>query len=311
MVPVETLIRPLSFSLAKTIGQPKDACGFVTDIMDYCGNMWESCQAMPVITCGEVDLWVEQRGTGPDVILIAGLGDTHGVWDAQLAGLAHSYRLTAFDNRGVGHSSLPDEELTIAGMAEDCRRLIGRLSLAPVHVVGSSMGGAIAQELAIRAPETVRSLTLVGTWAHADNYLKAQFESWRWMVQHGPRDQGLLAALDLWVHSRDAYDSGAAARWVSEALDDPSPQSVEAYSRTVSAAMAHDTIDRLHRIKAPTLIVAGTSDLICPPRFSREIADRIPHSRLELLEGAAHQPFQEAPERFNALVDEFWRRPSP
>src|SRR5262249_59479623 len=97
------------------------------------------------IDTGEVALWVEQVGQGPDVLLVAGLGDPVEAWQFQLEGLADRYRLTAFDNRGTGRSPLPDSPLTVATMADDAAELVRALEIAPAHVAGFSGGAAIAQ----------------------------------------------------------------------------------------------------------------------------------------------------------------------
>jgi pimeloyl-ACP methyl ester carboxylesterase len=115
------------------------------------------------VRTGTVDLWVERRGQGPEVLFIAGLGDPVEAWQLQLEGLADRYRLAAYDNRGVGRTPMPQELLTVAALADDAAALLGALGVPAAHVVGQSTGGVIAQELALRHPEVVRSLVLVST----------------------------------------------------------------------------------------------------------------------------------------------------
>jgi pimeloyl-ACP methyl ester carboxylesterase len=115
------------------------------------------------ITAADGELWVESRGEGPDVLLIAGLGDPLETWEAQFQGLADRYRLVAFDNRGSGRSPLTEEPLTVASMADDAAQVLDARGVGSAHVVGHSGGSVVAQELALRRPDLVRSLTLVGT----------------------------------------------------------------------------------------------------------------------------------------------------
>jgi pimeloyl-ACP methyl ester carboxylesterase len=259
------------------------------------------------IRAGELDLWVERRGSGPDVLLIAGLGDPAEAWQPQLDGLADRYRVTAFDNRGVGRSPLPGEPLSAATMADDAAALLQALDVPACHVAGFSMGSTIAQELALRHPELVRSLVLVSTYARPDALLRSQFEFWRWLAEAAPSERAFFEAFFTWVYTPRAHADGTVDQLVGEALAFPYQQSVEAFQAQVDACLAHDAADRLSRIVAPTLVLAGEFDIVLPPRLSRSVAAAIPNARFEVMPGEAHQPFQEVPDEFNARVDAFWR----
>jgi pimeloyl-ACP methyl ester carboxylesterase len=259
------------------------------------------------IHAGELELWAERRGQGPDVLLIAGLGDPFEAWQAQLDGLADRYRLTAFDNRGVGRSPLPDGPVTAATMADDAAALLRALEVPAAHVAGFSLGSAIAQELALRHPELVRSLVLVSTYARPDALFRSQLSFWRWLTQAAPSERAFFEAFFTWVYTPRAHADGTVDHIVDEALAFAHQQSVDAFQAHVHACLAHDTADRLSRIAAPTLVLAGQFDTILPPRFGRSVADAIPDARFEVLPGEAHQPFQEVPDKFNARVDAFWR----
>ena len=259
------------------------------------------------IRAGELELWVERRGSGPDVLLIAGLGDPAEAWQPQLDGLADRYRVTAFDNRGVGRSPLHDEPLSVATMADDAAAILRALDVPAAHVAGFSMGGTIAQELAIRHPELVRSLVLVSTFARPDALLRSQLEFWRWLAEAAPSERAFFEAFFTWVYTPRAHADGTVDQLVDEALAFPHQQSVEAFQAQVDACLAHDTADRLSRIAAPTLVLAGEFDIVVPPRFGRSVAAGIPNARFEVMPVEAHQPFQEVPDEFNARVDAFWR----
>ena len=253
------------------------------------------------------ELWIEQRGEGSDVLLIAGLGDPAEAWQFQLDGLADHYRLTAFDNRGAGRTPLGDDPLTVAGMADDAAAILRGLEIPTAHVAGFSGGSAIAQELALRHPELVRSLILVSTWAHPDAYFRAMLDSWRWMAEAAPSERAFLEAFYVWVYTPRAHADGTVAQFVEEALAFPHKQTLDAFQRAIDAFAAHDTADRLYAIAAPTLVLAGGLDLITPPRYGQVVAERVPDAKFEVQPAEGHQPFQEIPEDFNARVDAFWR----
>jgi pimeloyl-ACP methyl ester carboxylesterase len=256
---------------------------------------------------GDAELWVERNGDGPDVLLIAGLGDPAEAWQAQLDGLADRYRLTAFDNRGAGRTPLAAGPLSAAVMADDAAALLQALEVPSADVAGFSMGSAIAQELALRHPELVRSLVLVSTYARPDALFRSQLNFWRWLPEAAPSERAFYEAFFTWVYTPRAHDDGTVDQIVEEALAFPHQQSVEAFQAQVDVCLTHDTVNRLPQITAPTLVLAGELDVILPPRVGRVVADAIPNAAFDVMPGEAHQPFQEVPDDFNARVDAFWR----
>ena len=259
------------------------------------------------VGAGDVELWVERRGQGPDVLLIAGLGDPAEAWQPQLDGLPDRYRLTAFDNRGAGRTPMPDGPLSAATMADDAAALLRALEVPIAHVAGFSMGSAIAQELALRHPEVVGSLVLVSTYARADALWRSQLNFWRWLPEVAPSERAFFEGFFTWVYTPRAHADGSVDQIVEEAMAFPHQQSLEAFQAQVDVCLTHDTADRLSQIGAPTLVLAGEFDTILPPRFGQAVAAAIPNARFEVMPGEAHQPFQEVPDEFNARVDAFWR----
>jgi pimeloyl-ACP methyl ester carboxylesterase len=257
---------------------------------------------------GDLDMWVERQGTGPDVLLIAGLGDPAEVWQFQLDGLADRYRFTAYDNRGMGRTPLPAEPFSVATMADDAAALLRALDVPAAHVAGFSGGSAIAQELALRHPGLVRSLVLDSTWARADAYFRAALKFWRWLPEAAPSERAFLEAFYLWIYTPRAHEDGTVRKLIEQVLTFPHQPSVEAIQRTIDVFLDHDTAARLSQIAVPTLVLAGGLDRITPPRYGRAVADAIPGARFEVLADEAHQPFQEVPDLFNAMVDTFWRQ---
>jgi pimeloyl-ACP methyl ester carboxylesterase len=260
---------------------------------------------MPFADIGGHRLHYVQQGAGDDLLLLCGLGDDVSAWDAQIPVFAKHYRVTAIDNRGVGQSGLPDGEFTIRDMAADARAVLDAVGVARAHVAGFSMGGAIAQELTLAAPKRVRSLVLIGTWCRSDRILQETVKGAAYSAGVADDARAWLYSFLTWVYSPAVFDDGRIDLFVEAALANPHPQETESFQRTARAVLDHDTAGRLSTISVPTLVVCGEQDLICPPRHSRAIAERIAGARLVEVPEQAHQPFQEDPAGFNALVLEF------
>jgi pimeloyl-ACP methyl ester carboxylesterase len=261
-----------------------------------------------LIKAGDVELWVEQRGEGPDVLLIAGLGDVAEAWEAQLDALAEDHRVTAYDNRCVGRSSMADGPYSTATMADDAAALLAALEIDSADVVGFSMGSGIAQELALRHPEVVRSLVLNSTYARTDAYMRSVFRFFRTWPAVAPSERAFFEGFFLWVYTARAHADGTVDQIVGEAMAFPHQQPVDAFQRAVDACLGHDAHDRLHEIAVPTLAISGGVDIVTPPRYGQAVADRIPGAEFVVMPTEAHQPFQEVPDAFNAQLREFWRR---
>jgi pimeloyl-ACP methyl ester carboxylesterase len=206
----------------------------------------------------------------------------------------------------VGRTPLSGEPLSAATMADDAAALLQALEVPSAHVMGFSMGSAIAQELALRHPELARSLVLVSTYARADALFSAQLDFWSWLPEVAPSERAFFEAFFTWVYSPGAHDDGWVGRVVEGAMAFEPQQSVEGFQAQVEVCRTHDTTDRLAGIAVPTLVLAGEYDVILPPRFGQAVAAAIPDARFEVLPGQAHQPFQEIPDEFNARVDAFW-----
>jgi pimeloyl-ACP methyl ester carboxylesterase len=268
---------------------------------------WFSIRRVATRAANGVDLWVEQEGEGDDVLFISGLADEGACWVDQVAGLKDGYRLTTFDNRGVGRSSTPDGPFAIADFAADTVALMDALALERPHLVGSSMGGAIAQEIALAHPERVRSLVLNGTWCRGDRFLHEVFRNWMWSAEKADSIRDFLVTVNLWCFSPRIWNEGTMDEWIAAAEASPYAQSVDAFCRSAQALIDHDSADRIASITAPTLVTVGELDLAVPPRFSEALVQRIPGARLAVIGAVGHQPFQETPQEYNRLLTDFWQ----
>ncbi len=260
-----------------------------------------------MVAANGLDIYVERVGEGPDVLLIGGLGDTVESWQFQLDGLANSYRMTAFDNRGAGRTEMPQGPATVEAMADDAAGVLRALDLPSAHVAGFSGGSVIAQELALRHPDLVRSLVLQSTWPVCDTYLRAWGRFVHRLVDSAPSERAFLEDFFLDIYTARAHNDGTVEQFIEDALAFPHKQQDEDVHRFLDAFLEHDTTERLPAIIAPTLVLAGGRDSTSRPEVCRQVAELIPGARFEVLQEEAHQPFQEVPDEWNARVDAFLR----
>lgn len=255
----------------------------------------------------ELDIWTEQVGEGPDVLLIGGLADTVESWQFQLDGLMDRYRVTAFDNRGAGRTAMPEGQVSVEVMADDAAGVLRALDIRSAHVGGFSGGSIISQELALRHPELVRSLVLQSTWPVMDAYYRSWCSFVSWLVEVAPSERAFLEGFFLDIYTARAHNDGTVAKFIDEVLAFPYKQSAEDVQLFLESLIDHDTTDRLSGIEAPTLVIAGGRDPTARPPLGRAVADLIPGAEFEVMEEEAHQPFQEVPDQWNSRVDAFWR----
>jgi pimeloyl-ACP methyl ester carboxylesterase len=259
------------------------------------------------VRAGDLDIWTEQVGEGPDVLLIGGLGDTVESWQFQLDGLADRYHLIAFDNRGAGRTAMPEDPVSVEVLADDAANVLRALDISGAHVAGFSGGSIISQELALRHPDLVRGLVLQSTWSVPDPYLRSWGLFVRSFVEVAPSERAFLEAFFLSIYTARAHNDGTVDQIIEEVLAFPHKQSTEDLHRFLDEILEHDTTDRLAEIAAPTLVLAGGRDPTSRPELGRAVAELIPGAGFDVMEEESHQPFQEVPDEWNARVDAFWR----
>lgn len=261
---------------------------------------------MPRIRVNDIQLYYEVHGQGEPVVLIMGLGgNTHG-WDMQIPTFSREFQVVAFDNRSCGRSDKPATRYTIRLFADDTAGLMDALGIASAHVYGQSMGGFIAQELALSYPQRVRTLVLGSTSCGGRQAVAALPEHLALMAalpalspeEAAGKSLPLLYSAEFIARKRQEL----IARALAEAELRPP---LDAFGRQVQAALRHNTYDRLPQIRCPTLIISGSDDRIMPAENSRILAERIPNAELVMLPKAGHGYPVECAEESNAIVLDF------
>ncbi|HEU5475390.1 MAG TPA: alpha/beta fold hydrolase [Actinophytocola sp.] len=245
-----------------------------------------------------------RRGTGAPLLLIMGMGGHHRMWgEPFLSLLEKDFDIVAFDHRGIGTSDRADGPFTIADLAGDAARVLDLAGWDSAHVFGISLGGMVAQELALLRPERVRTLALGCTYPGAGGDLSATGAQ-RAVGASATRDAELAVrtAFEVNLSARYAADPAhfAAFREVALAVKVPA----QVILMQLQAGMGHDAIARLAGITAPTLVMHGTEDEMLAVGNGVRIAELIPNARLELFDGAGHLFWWEDPERTVALLRE-------
>jgi pimeloyl-ACP methyl ester carboxylesterase len=267
---------------------------------------------MPTANVNGINMYYKLHGQGEPLVLIMGLGGGHGGWFFQIRAFRKYFRLITFDNRGVGKTGKPGESYTTRTMADDTIGLMDCLGIDKAHILGVSLGGMIAQEVAINYPQRVRKLVLVSTTAGADETSDIPSE----LLRAAGVDEGsaevdirsvdinkLMSSLNSLAFNRRLYKmfvlplSNVYMKWVG----------TDGLLGQFEAAVGHSALDRLHLIEALTLVMTGSEDRLVPPRSSEVIASRIPNTRLVKAEGGSHTFIAEMRSRFNREVLDFLR----
>ena len=261
---------------------------------------------MPKVELSGTELNYERAGSGEPLLLIQGMSANHLAWGTAFTSLLErDFEVISFDNRGIGLSRAVADPFSIAEMAADTAELLEALEIESAHVLGISMGGMIAQELALAQPERLRTLTIGCSYCGGEGSQlmdPADFQGLVEAMASGDQDRVFRAMYELNLSpgfraEQSRYDEFAA---MARAL--PAPR--QTIGLQVQAIAAHDTHDRLPGIAAPTLVIHGTVDRVLGYPNGPLIASLIPAARLETYEDVGHMFWWEQPERSAELVRE-------
>jgi pimeloyl-ACP methyl ester carboxylesterase len=249
----------------------------------------------------------EIAGDGDPLLLIMGTSGAIPLWGEVMTRLAETNRVIAFDNRGLGGSDRGEGPISVASLAEDASALLEALEVPKAHALGWSLGSAIVQELALAHPDQVASALLYATWGRCDGFQRSVITALRLPYVH--RDMESALATAGIAFSPQLLDHPDFAEMLVPMLP-AFPQTEDEMQVTVEqwdADLAHDSIDRLGAITAPTLVVVGEQDLLTPPWQAKKVADAIPGARYELVTGpgSSHGMHIERPDDLTRIVTGF------
>jgi 3-oxoadipate enol-lactonase len=248
-----------------------------------------------------VNIKWESSGAGSPLLLIQGLGYGRWGWEPIVPGLSAQHRVVFFDNRGIGESDKPEGPYTAAKMAGDALQVLDEAGIERAHVLGASLGGMIAQELAVAAPERVDKLVLCCTTPGGPNAVPMPEVTMR-LFAEAP---SLSPEVALRRFIENALGENPPAALVEELFTRrvANPPNQAGWQAQAAAGMGFQGVDV--EITAPALILTGTADNVVDYRNAKLLAARIPDARVELIEGCGHLFFWEQPDESVRLINDF------
>ena len=260
---------------------------------------------LKIAKVGQYELNYLEVGEGPPVVLIHGLAGDYSAWTNQVQLLKDRYKVIAFDNRGAGKSTQIDEPISTQDLAKDTLGLMDHLGIQSAHIIGRSMGGAVAQHMALMAPERVKSLVLCASFAILDplgrRVLLNMREALEWRMNwadHARHSIQNFVSADFFNHKQEQVKK-------IEALIGGETRLPACYIRQNEACQNQDTSGQLDLITQPTLIMAGRNDPICSLAATDILTKGIPNSKTILFDNASHFFLMEQPDKFNLALAEW------
>jgi 3-oxoadipate enol-lactonase len=241
---------------------------------------------MPKVVINDIEINYHEEGKGFPLILIHGLSDDSGLWTPLMPAFSRKYRTIALDLRGHGLSGKPDMPYSIQQFSEDLFEVLQKLEIPRTHLLGLSMGGAIAQQFALEQPKKVRSLILLSTFGSIDPDLRDTLKRLRNSLIQGGCPAFFDGAVKLIVTAEFAAANADEIAMIKEEM--VKMNSPTALVHAIDACMEFNVEERLPRISLPTLILSGRADIFTPIHFSEQIHRSIQGSKWKILEDVGH-----------------------
>ncbi|MFH1407352.1 MAG: alpha/beta hydrolase [Candidatus Omnitrophota bacterium] len=263
---------------------------------------------MPRVKLNTISLYYEIHGRGHPVLLISGLNSDNASWAGVYGKLAKHFRVIVFDNRGSGRSDTSKKKYSIRKMADDAIGLLEHLEIKKCHVIGHSMGGYIAQELAIYYPERVGKLILAATASVSSARNNALFNDFLKRFEKDRDNEALMRLWTYWSFSPKAFErKNFIATFIKNASAYPYLQSAKGFKGQVDAMASFNACAGIKNIKAKTCVIIGGDDILVYPQESMKLAKGIKGSVFEEIKDTGHCVHVENPDAFTSKVVRFLR----
>jgi pimeloyl-ACP methyl ester carboxylesterase len=258
---------------------------------------------VPFADVNGLRLFHDEQGEGDPLLCVMGLASDHQAWGLQLPAFAERFRTIVFDNRDTGRSTMCEDDYDVTDLADDALGLADALGLDSFHLLGISLGSAVAQHVALRVPQRIRTLTLAATWAGtAPAYARMRAAVWEREVRRSTAEEWLEEMMLLTLSERFFESEEGLAAVKQMTLENPAPQPTDALIRQIRATSRHDVRDRLGELRMPVHVIAGDRDVLIPVWKSEEVAERVEDATLTVLRGIGHAMNMERVDEFNDAV---------
>jgi 3-oxoadipate enol-lactonase len=257
---------------------------------------------MAIAKINDIECYYEVHGSGRPLLLIEGLSSDSQTWQLVLDRLKEHFKVIIFDNRGVGRTKDSGKPFDIAIMAKDAVMLLEHLGIEDADVLGHSMGGYIAQEIAITYPAKVKKLILQSTATHTSERNKLLFLDLVEIYENDASYEALLKEFMVWILTPEYFnDKQKTKQFIEYAMNYSYRQTPEDFKRQVEAYLGYSSLNRADNIQAETLVISGKKDILITPEESNLLASKIQNATIKYIANAAHSIQVEAPEE---LADE-------
>jgi aminoacrylate hydrolase len=261
---------------------------------------------MKRINTGRITLNCADLGEGPAFVFIPGLVGLYDAWSFQLEHFSKRYRCVTFDHRGTGESDKPTGvgAYSTQAIADDVIALMDTLDIDRAHIVGTSTGGCILQNLALDHPDRVRACIFNNTWVTADEFItRVAVTRKRIAESYGPEEYVKVSSMFTSGADQFRHNLDAVMELERRALE--TVGSVEILTARLDMMLAHDRTDEIGRIDKPALVIGTVDDATIPYYFAEDLSAAIPDARMKLFDDGGHYSYRRHPEEWNVLVGEF------